>query len=277
MTRTLNTRQRDAFDRTGILRLEGLFPAESVRRARDAVLRPLAQLGLWKDGAWHLDAVPRPQWPDTGLKTPKAIGNKHAELAALLDEPAMHAVVDALLDGHAADRAIHVRPQVLFTLPNADSWAVPHGWHVDGPRLASGQSHGVQLFTFLDTVAPCGGGTLVVAGSHRLLNEGRSIKMKEIRRLLCQHDYFRELFCETPARLNDRARLLAERAVVGDTALNVVELTGAAGDAYFVDLRALHAAAPNATAHPRMMLTHRFIRADLARELAQAYGWSGGG
>jgi hypothetical protein len=49
--------QRDAFKRAAILRLDGLLSAEGVSRAREAVLRPLEQLGLWKAGAWHLDAL----------------------------------------------------------------------------------------------------------------------------------------------------------------------------------------------------------------------------
>ena len=56
-TFTLTPEQRDEFKRAGILRLDGLLSAEGVRRARDAVLRPLERLELWKAGAWHLDAL----------------------------------------------------------------------------------------------------------------------------------------------------------------------------------------------------------------------------
>lgn len=84
-TFTITPEQRDAFKRAGILRLDGLLSAEGVRRAREAVLRPLERLGLWKAGAWHLDALPRPQWPNTGLKTSEVIGNRHPELAALVE------------------------------------------------------------------------------------------------------------------------------------------------------------------------------------------------
>jgi len=60
---------------------------------------------------------------------------------------------------------------------------------------------------------------------------------------------------------------------VGDVALEVVELTGVPGDAFFTDLRVLHAGAPNAADHPRMMATHRFVRPDVVQELTEAYGW----
>src|SRR5207248_2591156 len=83
-------------------------------------------------GAWRLDAVRRPHWPDTGLKTSRVIGNRDAALAALVEEPALAAAVDALLAGRPYERpAPNRRPQVLFTLPNAQNWTVPTGWDAD--------------------------------------------------------------------------------------------------------------------------------------------------
>lgn len=262
------------FDRRGVLRVPGLLSAERVGRARDHVQSRLALLGLWRDGAWRLDDKPRPQWPDPGLTASRLIGNKHPDLEALIYEPRLLAAVDALLEGHAFDREIFKRPQVLFSLPNAGRWTVPTGWHVDSPRLASGQRPGVQLFAFLDTVEPSGGGTLAVAGSHRLFNEGRAILAKELRQLLRREAFFHTLYSPDSAHRADRARLLDHVGAIGDMALQVVEFTGAPGDAYLMDLRVTHAAAPNATTRPRMMATHRFWRADLMPELAQTHGWT---
>ena len=45
-------------------------------------------------GAWRLSNVPRPQWPATGLRPSKAIGNKHPDVEALLEEPALLALND---------------------------------------------------------------------------------------------------------------------------------------------------------------------------------------
>ena len=55
--------------------------------------------------------------------------------------------------------------------------------------------------------------------------------------------------------------------------LQVMEVTGAPGDAWLMDLRVLHASAPNAGDRPRVMVTHRFERADLLPEVAEAWGW----
>ena len=276
-TFTLTPEQRDTFRRAGILRLDGLLSAEGVRRAREAVLRPLERLGLWKAGAWHLDALPKPQWPNTGLKTSEVIGNRHPELAALVEESALAAAVYALLEGHPYERpGPNRRPQVLFTLPNAQTWTVPSGWHSDSPRLASGQSAGVQLFALLDVVEARGGGTLAIAGSHHLLNEGRHIRPSEFGRLLRAEPFFADLLAADPpvASRQHRADLLHQTGAVGNVQLQIVEMTGAPGDVWLMDLRVLHVGGPNAAERPRMMLTFRYERSDLLREVADAFGWS---
>jgi hypothetical protein len=266
---TLSPEQRATFAEHGVLKLPGLISTERVRRAREAVLVPLTQLGLWRDGAWRLDATPRPQYPATGLKTSKAIGNKRPEIEALIDEPDLLAAVDQLLDGHGFDRRVFKRPQVLFTLPNIDVWRLPQGWHADGPRFASGVSPGVQLFGCLDEVGPGGGGTVAVAGSHRLANtESRFLRARDLTQILRREPFFRELL----AGRGGEGGLLP-KARIGDVPVEVVELTGAPGDVWLTDLRVLHTGAPNAADRPRMMFTHRFMRADLLREMAEAYGW----
>jgi hypothetical protein len=266
---TLSPEQRDAFAARGVISLPGLIPAETIRRARDAVLVPLAALGLWRDGGWRLDALPRPVWPASGLKTSRVVGNKRPELEALIDAPELLAAVDQLLDGHRFDRRIFKRPQFLFTLPNIDVWRLPDGWHADGPRFASGVSPGVQLFGCIDAVVPGGGGTVVVAGSHRLANdEGRFLRAKDLTQILRREPFFRELMA---GRGGEDGVL--PRARIGDVPVEVMELTGQPGDVWLIDLRILHTGAPNAADRPRMMFTHRFMRADLLREMAEAYGW----
>jgi hypothetical protein len=275
-THTLTTEQRDAFKRDGILRLDGLLSADGVRHAREAVLRPLARIGLWQADTWNLDAMPRPHWPDTGLKTSEVIGNRHPELAALVEEPALAAAVDTLLDGRPYERpGPNRRPQVLFTLPNAQTWTVPSGWHSDRPRLASGQSPGVQLFAFLDLVAARGGGTLAVAGSHHLLNEGRPIRPSQFRKLLCADRFFADLMATDASAdsLPHRAELFHRTGAVGRVRLHLVEMTGAPGYVWLMDLRSLHVGSPNAADRPRMMLTFRYERSDLLQEVATAFGW----
>lgn len=85
--------------------------------------------------------------------------------------PELLAVINILVDGQALDDAWLIRPSLLFTRPQVTEWTVPvNAWHLDIPRLPIAGLSGMQMFTFLDTVVPRGGGTLVVTGSHRLLN-----------------------------------------------------------------------------------------------------------
>jgi ectoine hydroxylase-related dioxygenase (phytanoyl-CoA dioxygenase family) len=132
----------------------------------------------------------------------------------------------------------------------------------------------VQLFACLDTVNPHGGGTMVVAGSHLLLNEGRFIPARELRRLLCREDFFRALFSEAKDSGDERVRWLNRLGAAHPAALEVVELTGAPGDAWLVDMRVLHAGAPNALDRPRIMATHRFVPEAVVTELGAAYNWT---
>jgi len=114
-----------------------------------------------------------------------------------------------------------------------------------------------------------GGGTLVIVGSHRLFNIGRFMRAKELNRLLRQQAFFRELLAAEKSTAFADGSALPSGAIDGID-LEVMELTGGPGDAYLLDMRMLHAGAPNASARPRIMATHRFWRADLVQELAEA-------
>jgi hypothetical protein len=265
----LSPEQLDEFHHRGVLRLDGLLSPDRVSAAREVVLRRLARHGLWQDGGWRLG--PRLQWPDHGLKTSKVIGNKHPELEALIADPTLRALVDGLIDGRPLDRTAYARPMVLCTLPNAEVWRLPGGWHADCPRLASGRSPGVQVFTFLEPVGPRGGGTLVIAGSHRLMNEGRHIRPRDFPRHLGGEAFFRDLFSPGITGAQD-CEVLPSGAVDG-VPLEVLELSGEPGDVWLTDLRLLHTGAPNAADHPRLMVTYRFVRDDVSREVAEAWGW----
>lgn len=253
------------------MKLEQLLSAERVSDARRAVLRALERLGLWRDGEWRLEDRPRMPWPATGLKLARDIGHRHPEVAALIEEPGLIAVVESLLGGGPFDRKIYPRPQILASLPNTEPWVLPNGWHTDVPRLASGARAGLQLFTFLEPVEPRGGGTLVIAGSHHLLNDNRNLKVKDINSALRSELFFRELFQPHEPRGEPECLPVGH---VGRTPLRVVELTGRPGDVWLMDLRVLHAAAPNTSDRPRLMATHRFVRAALIPEIAAAFGWS---
>jgi hypothetical protein len=246
--------QREAFDARGLIRLERFLPAEKVARAREAVLRALGRQGVWRDGTWHLDELPPSTAPNAGASLVR--GAKRCQEIVDLITGEVRQVVAGLLDERLAFPMTEY-PQILFTLPNAASWTVPHNiWHLDVPRLPDCGIPGVQIFTFLDTVSPGGGGTLVVAGSHRLLNESKRVSSKQLKKRLKREPYFRELMSKDFA---DRHRFIHESSRVGDVELQVVEMHGEPGDVFLMDLRILHTLAPNAARVPRIMVTQRFL------------------
>lgn len=245
--------QRETFRSRGVIRLNRLLPLEKVTSAREAVRNRMQLAGIWKNGTWqvgHLRQAPI----NEGAKFARRLKGC-LEFNELVNDE-IPQVVGRLLDGQPTFSGMDV-PQPLFTLPNADSWEVPYDvWHLDVPRLPECGVPGVQIFTFLDTVAPTGGGTLVVAGSHRLLNGSDRISSKDVKRKLKNEPYFRDLMSKD---IGDRNRFIREVGHCGDVELQVVELCGEPGDVYFVDLRVLHTPSPNATEVPRIMLTRRYF------------------
>ena len=246
--------QRETFRNWGVIRLNQLLPAKKVTRACKAVWSRMERAEIWRDGTWCVDHL-RHARVNEGAKFARRIKGCPEVNDLVKDE--VPRVVAQLLDGQPTFTGMDV-PQPLFTLPNADSWSVPHNvWHLDVPRLPDCGTPGVQVFTFLGTVAATGGATLVVAGSHRLLNGSNRISSKNVKRKLKNEPYFRDLMSEGTA---DRYRFVQEVGHCGDVELQVVELVGDPGDVYFMDLRVLHAPAPNVTQVPRIMLTRRFFR-----------------
>jgi hypothetical protein len=270
----LTPEQRATFLRDGLIRLPGFLPAERVAAAQAVVFAALERGGFWRDGAWRLpDEKPVP--PAHGPSASKLIGNKHPELAALFDEDPARALLETLLEGQKADRRIYRRPMSLFTLPQAGAWTMANNWHTDAPRLASRRAPGVQLFTFLSPVGPRGGGTMAIAGSHRLLEDGRFLTAKQMRHELGREPYFRQLWRSEPLVWPAEAEYPAGAAF--NLPLRVVEMTGEPGDVWLMDLRTFHTASHNAAEVPRVMITQRFIRREVVREIAEGMGWIKGG
>ena len=105
------------------------------------------------------------------------------------------------------------------------------------------------------------------SGSHRLLNEAAGLSSRRFKQLLQQERYFRALFDRAGPPITS---IEQTKGSVGDVELEVVELTGQVGDAYLMDLRALHAPAPNGADKARLMLTCRLPRSSIAAKYGQA-------
>ena len=256
----IDERQRQALAEDGLLRLPAFLPTTVVDAARAAVRRVLGRHGFWQDGAWHLPDDRQGQ--HQAGKLARSIGK--AKAVAALFTPDLERTVMALLDG-ASVRTLTATPTLLFTPPNAATWTVPHNaWHLDMPRLPTPGVPGLQAFAFLDSVPPGGGGTLVVGGSHRLLNDRGSVRSRNVKRLLKREPWFRDLMGR---QATDRSRFLTAPARVCGIPVQVAELHGEPGDVVLTDLRLLHTIAPNASNVPRLMATQRYLRPEAAAQL----------
>ena len=287
---------RREFAERGIVRIEGLVPQSSVTRNRERVYGILEAAGAWQDGRWAFTNEPTEQqslgkfdWiaPTKALPM-RQIRNcaKSKTFQAMFAPDALAAARELggerlfASEPEAGGAQALTRPQLLFTPPGARHWFVPNAmWHVDAPRLGEAGPPGLQIFILLDEIPPGGGATLVVAGSHRLLND-RVRRSKDIKKSLKRRPYFQFLMgprpqaqqpSETDQTNADSTRLLHQPGQDGDVPLQVVELAGQAGDAYITDLRLLHTPAPNASSRPRLMATQRLPYLDMVDNLDDAY------
>jgi len=256
--------EREAFAERGLILRKGMIPRDRVDRVRDGIYALFERYGAARDGRWT--AGPAGDDLTAKLRRPIKDHMKQSPACQALSTPALEDAASELMAGEAV-RTFTDRPQVLFTLPDAECWVVPHNiWHLDVPRLGVGGCPGVQSFCCIDTVAPGGGGTVVVSGSHKFLNDHGRIASRDVKKRLSRLPYFAELFSRTNGE--QRASLLSPQTITADdgdaVTLQVVELCGEPGDVYLVDLRTLHSLAPNTAARPRLAATQRYFRASIA-------------
>lgn len=252
----LDEHKRTLEDR-GLVKLEGVVSKVQVTLARDLICdiaekHELYSAGKWtRSGSRFSDAKP--------FRSAINALNHDDHFPELISEEVVQIARD--LQGEAV-APLPPGQQILFTLPSRVPWSVPNDvWHIDIPRLGKLGAPGLQVFIFLDDVEPKGGGTLVLSGSHRLLNTSRVMRSKELKRALCAEQYFQILFDSERAPIN---RLKDTVGLVDGVNLEIVELTGTSGDIYFMDLRTLHTPAPNSSKTARLMMTCRLPRAAIA-------------
>jgi hypothetical protein len=243
----LSPSQRETFDRTGLLKLEAAVPTADVLAMRDRFWDYLSR----KHG---IDADRVDTWTVPHPRRLQAL--KRSGAFNLMASGRVREAMDDLL-GEAGWQPPQTwgSPLVTFAVPGA-RWAVPSaGWHVD----SYGPQHdlpGVTVFAFLAPVAPRGGGTVVVSGSHRLFNRHIAAtgtwRPAEVKAALAvRHPWLHDLWSEDHHAV---PILVGDGADLDGVHVTMRELTGHPGDVVLMHPRTLHAPAPNVLPTPRMML-----------------------
>ncbi|WP_433160568.1 phytanoyl-CoA dioxygenase family protein [Kribbella sp. CA-247076] len=248
----LTAAQRDEFERTGLLRVAGAVPPADAEAMCDRIWAHV--------GAAH--GIARSD-PATWLIEERLAGLRTVAGCrefARIGCPPVRSALDGLM-GAWTEPSKWATLLVTFPRRDGTSWDVPSTvWHNDFVPFGPRRLRAVQLFVLLNDIRPRGGGTLVLTGSHHLVCRyadpaADGPHPKRLRRELGEvHPWLRELWSDEDT--GDRVRrYLVDGTELDGVPLRVVELTGRAGDVYFMHCDTFHSAAPNCLDQPRMMAT----------------------
>ncbi|MEO8115830.1 MAG: hypothetical protein ABI655_15680 [Phenylobacterium sp.] len=250
---TLSAAEIKGFHDDGYVVVRGAFSPDDAQAMRVEWWAELAEVhGIQRDDRATWRNVPG------DLKRPK-----RSPLEQRIATAQVRRVIDDLL-GAGNWRQPRDWGRALVTFPEPGTWDVPTGlWHWDSacdwhvPAL-----NALFVVSFVGSVAPRGGGTLILSGSPRLLTRHEAMLTPDQRRSIPAAR--RDLFYRThpwlmalagrapspPGRI--RAFMDLETAIDGVPA-RVVELTGEPGDMVFCHPAIVHSVAPNRGAAPRFM------------------------
>jgi hypothetical protein len=156
--------------------------------------------------------------------------------------------------------------RAIVTFPEPGAWEVPTRlWHWDNLcDLHIDQPTALFVVSFIGSVAPQSGGTLILSGSPRLLvqqerripasQQGRGGSGASIwERFHRSHPWLMALTGQAPSPADRTAAFMDGETIVEGVPLRVVELTGEPGDMVVCHPVMVHCRAPNRGVRPRFM------------------------
>jgi hypothetical protein len=255
----LTSSQRQQFLETGVAHIPALIP----RRVTDAMADRLWEVLTRQHGVQRA----RPQtW--TVARPTKLQELKRTGAFDVMDCPELRAVLDDVFGGRGWTAPRHWG-QALVTFREDDApWTVPSvAWHLDliDQAVLAPWPYYVRLFVLLAPVEPGGGGTVYLAGSHRLVmrlmaqaaapGENRCKPLRE--RLKRQDPWIAELCTgQGEGRIE---RFMQAAVEIDGVPLRVAETVGGAGDLFVMHPAMLHAASPCAGPEPRLVAAETII------------------
>ena len=147
--------------------------------------------------------------------------------------------------------------RTIVTFPEPGPWEVPaRFWHWDNPcELHLDYPTALFVVSFIGSVAPRGGGTLILSGSPRLLLQRHDPAAGpwDWDRFHRSHPWLMALTGRAPSPADRTAAFMDGETIVDGVPLRVVELTGEPGDMVFCHPVMVHCRAQNRGARPRFM------------------------
>jgi hypothetical protein len=209
---------------------------------------------------------------------------KHDPIQAKILTERVRGVLDDLL-GKAAWSPPKDWGRPIVTFPEPGAWEMPtRFWHWDNPREPH-IDYPTALFvvSFIGSVAPQSGGTLILSGSPRLLIQqerripaGRrrdpAAKPWDWDRFHGSHPWLMALTGRAPSPADRIAAFMDRETIVEGVPLRVVELTGEPGDMVFCHPVMVHCLAPNRGSRPRFMRIKQQFLTHEGRELLHRLG-----
>ena len=118
--------------------------------------------------------------------------------------------------------------------------------------------------------SPTGGGTLFLAGSHRLVQDladkiaAEKLRSAEAREGLIRNHPWVKGLCSFDANVDRVREFVKDGATIGDVNIRVVEMTGEPGDVFMTHPLILHAGSTNCAQGPRLVLSSTVYRAGVS-------------
>jgi hypothetical protein len=243
------------FERIGIVKLEGVFTHDMAAAMREAVWEAWAdEYGVRRDDPSTWASVHR--W-----KTIKAAKRDPSFREILGDR--LRAFADFLLGPSWSTS--NGLGELLASVPDAPRWHLPGSdgrWHSDYPYgMSMDPIAGLRVFAVFGDVPATGGGTLLVQGSHRMVDRfvrtqpGVAAARAKVARAACHNsnNWLRDLTNDNGHEPGRVERFMMTVTEVDGIAARVIEASGEPGDVYVCHPWTIHCAAPNANTQPRFL------------------------
>ncbi len=259
MMKVLSPNDMESFMERGFVRVQSAYDPKDALAAQKIVWRHLAERGVLEDdpSTWQTPLIRL----NEGYDSP--------EFERCNTERLANAMEDLVGPGRLRHRSTHAWGwwPVNFSLGADAPWDVPRqGWHWDGQHFrhyVDSPEQGLLVLCVFSEIAPQGGGTVVVEGSHRvvakyLAQHPEGIEHKAaISEVLSTHPWFRALTAtleDDPSTPAERiARFMQPSRDQDGVSLRVVETTASPGDVILCHPFLFHATAQNHRGVPRFM------------------------